>query len=249
MAKIRHLNQAPVIEAILGFQADASRAWDADAVRACLSDRFSTFPVVQEQRTFENQISVAPGKDPETSTKVHPVEAFILGRSDQSAAVQVRRDGFAFSQLQPYPDWDQFIASALEQWAIFAECLGVEAPFSVFIRFINRVSYPVEGFKLSRYFEHPPLPPAGTDWGFRFFRDHRVYSPQSGDYLIDSALSTAGDSDAGKSVDFLLDLTISPLLSLAESGDSLERLLPEMRRLKNEVFFATFTEAGLESYH
>lgn len=249
MAAIQHLNQAPVIEAILGFQADASKAWDVDAVRIGLADRFPDFPEVQEQRMFENQISLAPGKDPETSTKVHPVEAFILRRADQSAAVQIRRDGFAFSQLQPYPDWNVFVSTALEQWKIFAEWLGVEAPFSVFIRFINRVSYPLDGFKLSKYFENPPLPPTGTNWAFRFFRDHRVYFPESGNFLVDSAFSTAGDSDSGKSVDFLLDLTISPSQSLAESGDSLDRLLPEMRRLKNEAFFSTFTEAGLEPYH
>jgi uncharacterized protein (TIGR04255 family) len=249
MAIIRHLNQAPVIEAILGFQADASKAWEVVTVRAGLDNRFPGFPEIQEQRMFENQISLAPGKDPETSTKVHPVEAFILRRADQSAAVQIRRDGFAFSQLQPYPDWDAFVSSAMKHWEIFAEWLGVEAPFSVFIRFINRVSYPLDGFKLSKYLENPPLPPSGTEWAFRFFRDHRIYLPKSENFQVESIFSTAGDSNSGNSVDFLLDLTISPLQSLAESGESLERLLPEMRRLKNESFFSTFTEAGLEPYH
>jgi uncharacterized protein (TIGR04255 family) len=249
MAKIQHLNKAPVIEAILGFQADASHAWDVDAVRSLLADRFPDFPEMQEQRMFENQILLAPGKDPEASTKVHPVEAFIIRKADQSAAVQVRRDGFAFSQLQLYPDWDTFVNSALAEWKTYSELFGIEAPFSVFIRSINRVSYPLDGFKLSKYFENPPLPPSETNWPFRFFRDHRIYLPGNGNFQVDSIFSTAGATDSGKSVDFLLDLTISPLQSLAESGDSLDRLFPEMRGLKNEAFFSMFTETGLEPYH
>lgn len=248
MAKIQHLNNAPVIEAILGFQADASKAWDVEAVRSGLADHFPDFTGVQEQRMFENQILLGPGKAPETRTTVHPVEALILRKADQTAAVQIRRDGFAFSQLQPYPDWDAFVASALAQWKVFGDWLEVDAPFNTFIRFINRVSYPLDGFKLADYFESPPLPPSGTDWAFQFFRDHHIHAPKGGRFLVDSVFSTAGLSDSGKAVDFLLDITISPSQSLAETGDSLDGLLPEMRKLKNDAYFSKFTEAGLDPY-
>ena len=247
MAATRHLTKAPVIEAILGFQADASKAWDVEAVRLGLPTHFPVFPEVQEQRMFENQIWVAPGKEPESSTKVHPVEAFILRNSDLSAAAQIRRDGFAFSQLQPYPDWDVFVTAALEQWKIYAERLVVEAPFNVFIRFINRVSYPLDGFKLSKFFAKPPVPPMGSSWGFKFFREHHIYSPKDERFTVDSVF-TRVDPESLKSANFILDLTITPSKPLAETGDSVESLLPEMRSLKNEAFFSTFTENGLKPY-
>lgn len=249
MAAIRHLNQAPVIEAILGFQVDASKAWDAEVVREGLARFFPDFPQIQEQRLFESQFSLVPGKDPESSTKVHPIGAFILRREDGSAAVQLRRDGFAFSQLRPYPDWDVFIEAAMVQWKVFSEWIGIGAPFNVFIRFINRVSYPCDGFKLEKYFENPPKSPPGTSWAFRFFREHYVYTPEGGRFSVNSVFSPVVEVGPQKPFDFLLDLTISPSQSLAESGDSIESLLPELRRLKNEAFFSKFTETGLEPYH
>ena len=58
-----------MIEVIFGFRADGSKAWDVEAVKAGLADHFPNFPEVQEQRMFENQILLAPRKDPEPSTK------------------------------------------------------------------------------------------------------------------------------------------------------------------------------------
>lgn len=46
MAKIRHLEQAPVIEVILGFQADPFRAWAVDTVRSSLGARSPGFPEI-----------------------------------------------------------------------------------------------------------------------------------------------------------------------------------------------------------
>lgn len=126
---------------------------------------------------FENQISLAPRKEPESSTNIHPVEGFILRNSKHAAAVQIRRDGFAFSKLEPHSNWDSFVSSAQEQWKVFAEWFEVDVPFNVFIRYIKRVLYPLDNFKLTNYFEHPPLPPSGTNWAFRFFRDATPFSP------------------------------------------------------------------------
>ena len=249
MATIRHLNHAPVIEAILGCQADVSMLWDSDKVRAGLALNFPDFTEVQEQRQFESQVLIEPGKEPETSTTVHPVGAFILRRADHGAAVQVRRDGFAFSQLQTYPGWEQFVATALEQWAAFSRWLEVDTPFSVFIRFINRVSYPAEGFKLETYFERPPQSPPGSLWGLRSFREHHVYVPEAGRFTVESVFSSLSEGNGGQPMDFLLDLTITPAQSLAETSDTIESLLPEIRTLKNRAFFSQFTEAGLEPYY
>jgi uncharacterized protein (TIGR04255 family) len=248
MADHQHLNHAPVIEAILGFQADVSKGWDPDIVRAGLSTHYPDFPKIQEQRDFESKFTMSPGKDLESSATVHGVRGFILHRNDGSSAIQIRRDGFAFSHLQPYPDWHKFVSNAIDQWKISADWFGIDSPYSIFLRFINRLSYPIDDFKFSDYFENSPKPPIGTSWRFSSFREHHVYAPEGDRFLVESVFSRTGDPSPPKKVDFLLDLTIKPIKSLAESGDSIESLLPEMRKLKNSAFFAKFTERGLEPY-
>lgn len=248
MAEYQHLRNAPVIEAILGFQADASKDWNPETVRAGFKQHFPRFPRIQEQRDFESKFTMSPGKDPESSAVVHGVRGFILHSDDETAAIQIRRDGFAFSQLHPYPDWDKFVSTASAEWKIFTDWFGIDSPHSVFLRFINRVSYPIEDFKLSKYFNNPPTAPDRTLWGFKFFREHHVYAPEGDRFLVESVFSRGGDPSPQKEIDFLLDLTINPVKSLAESGQSFENLLPEMRQLKNEAFFSKFTELGLDSY-
>ncbi len=248
MAEIRHLTQAPVIEAILGFQVDVSRPWDSQDVRAGLPEHFPDYPEIQEQRMLESQFSVVPGKPPESKIQLHPVEAYLLHRPDRTSAVQIRRDGFAFSQLQPYPGWELFIDAALAQWQIFRGWFGVEEPYTVFVRFINRVSYPTEGFRLRDHFENPPLPPDQTDWGFKLFREHHVYAPRDESFTIESVFSREADGTSSRTTEFLLDLTISPGHSFAELGTKLDDLLFQMRSLKNIAFFSKFTETGLRPY-
>jgi len=248
MADYQHLNHAPVIEAILGFQADISKEWNPDVMRAGLSKHYPDFPKIQEQRDFESKFTMSPGKDPESIATIHGVRGFILHGNDGGSAIQIRRDGFAFSQLKPYPDWDRFVDNAMSQWKISADWFGIDSPHSVFLRFINRLSYPIEDFKFADYFEHPPKPPMGTSWRFNSFREHNVYVSEDDRFLVESVFSRTGDPSPQKKVDFLLDLTIKPTESLAESGNSIESLLPEMRKLKNNAFFAKLTEPGLEPY-
>ncbi|QJE95996.1 TIGR04255 family protein [Luteolibacter luteus] len=248
MAEIRHLAQAPVIEAILAFQADISSQWDSQDIRGGLPIHFPGFPEIQEQRTFEAALEIVQGEEPRPSFHTNPAGIFLLHKGDRTAAIQLRRDGFAFSQLMPYPGWDHFIAEALEQWSIFQKWLGVDEPYSVFVRFINRLSYPTEGFRLSHYFETPPAPPSGTGWGFKIFREHHFYCPPDGRYTIESVFSREQDGESPKTAEFLLDLTISPVYPFAELDADLDQLLGEMRVLKNQAFFSKLTEEALTPY-
>lgn len=248
MAEIRHLTKAPVIEAILGFQVDVSRPWDGQDVRAGLVAHFPDYPEIQEQRMLESHLSVVPGKPPESKIQLHPIGTYLLHRPDRTSAVQIRRDGFAFSQLQPYPGWDPFIEAALRQWQAFRGWFGVEEPYSVFVRFINRLSYPAEGFRLSHHFEHPPAPPEQSDWGFKLFREHHVYALKDDSFTIESIFSREPDGNSSRTAEFLLDLTISPSHPYAEMETSLKELLATMRSLKNTGFFSKLTENGLAPY-
>jgi uncharacterized protein (TIGR04255 family) len=248
MAEIRHLNNAPVIEAILGFQADVSGNWVPERIREQLPERFPEFTQIQEQRRIESPVSVAPGREPEATTRLSPVDRFLVHRDDRTEAIQVKRDGFAFSQLQPYPGWDSFAEQALQQWAVFQDWMEVEEPFKLFTRFINRVRYPQGGFQLKTYFISPPESPPSTHWKFSHFREHHVYEPEDPGLQIESIFSSGGPVPGEESLEFSLDLIISPLRSLAESGESVDSLLPRLRDLKNRAFFAKFSEDGIAPY-
>lgn len=100
MPAIRHLSKAPIHEAILGFTADISAFWQPQVIRKDLSSRFPGFSEVREQHTFTKEI-VFHGTSTE-ATDSHEIDAFIIQNNDTREALQIRRDGFAFSKLAPY---------------------------------------------------------------------------------------------------------------------------------------------------
>jgi uncharacterized protein (TIGR04255 family) len=249
MAKQEHLKNAPVIEAIFGIQADASKNWDAETVEPWLLQAFSDFPQIQEQRQFVNEISLAPGKKLKSNTSVRAVEAFLLRQDDGSSAIQVRRDGFSYSQLAPYPDWEKFVAAGLQNWEIYRDRFEVSSPHNVFVRFVSRVSYPkVENFRLSDYFVSSPSAPDGTDWTIASFRDNRVYFPHGSKFKIESNFWPTGTDKNQDVYSFILDLSVTPTQTLAESGETIDEILPHLRDLKNDAFFSKFTEQGIQPY-
>lgn len=248
MAEYTHLNNAPVEEAILIFQCDASKVWDTQDVRENLASHFPDFGGVQEQRSFQGNLVMRPGKAPESTTSVSAINAYIIHKHDRTAAVQIRRDGFGFSQLKPYPGWEQFIKDGLEYWKVYANWMRVSEPFNISIRFINRLSYPSENFKLLVYFENPPKKPENTDWRFSFFREHYSYVTPDKKFTINSIFSNEPAHIEAIKVDFFLDLTISLTASVPEVEEPLSDLLMEMRDLKNAAFFSKLTELGLEPY-
>lgn len=250
MAKERHLTNPPVIEAILVFQADVSRQWDPLAIRDALPIYFPAFSQVQEQREFENEVTVTADEAPRSKVTVSQTVAFILHTPDGKEAIQIRRDGFAFSTLQHYPGWDQFSKDAILHWNVFKNWLGVESAHMLFARFINRMFFPREGFRLSEYFNHTPKAKGGDGWGLKFFREHYLWVPPGNHFSVESIFSRGPQSDLLEStLAFDLELAVSPFRPLPESGETVESILPELRKLKNKVFFSKFKEKALKEFY
>lgn len=248
MKAFPHLTNAPVVEALVVFQADASTTWDSQDIRSLITEPFKDFGIVQEQRSFQGHFVMEPGKEPETNTTVSPIEAFILNRADKTEAIQIRRDGFAFSQLKPYPDWETFISSAMRHWETYRGLMNIESTHNLSIRFINLLSYPSEGFKLSNYFRNSPQRPEGSEWDFGFFREHYLYGTKDKKFQINSIFSLVPNGNIGANVEFTLDLSISLTRSLQEIQQPISELLNEMRVLKNEAFFSKLKDEALAPY-
>lgn len=161
---------------------------------------------------------------------------------------QARRDGYAFSKLAPYEDWSALVAGALAGWADYSAVLEPEELHAVAVRFINRVSFPLEEFKLARYFTTPPVPPPRLPWHFHGFVHQSIYGVPDSPCAVQVIIARAFDGLSPESVPFLIDIEVTlkePLTALAKS---LEDVLTEMRELKNQAFFHLLTEEALQSY-
>ena len=247
MPETCHLARAPIVEAIIHFQANAARLWKPEDVRKALSARWPEHAEIQELRPVQIQVTQTP-QGPLPPTVTSQMEGFIFRSGTRPSAHQARRDGYAFSQLAPYKDWHSLETEAMAGWADYREVLEPEDLHAVAVRFINRLEFPIEGFRLARFFSKPPESPPDLGWHFQWFMHQTFYSVPDSPFVVKVILTRAFDASPGDSVAFILDIEVTLRESLAATGRAMEAVIAEMHNLKNKAFFHLLTEEALQAY-
>lgn len=245
MAQIRHLGRAPIAEALINFQANASERWKETAANAAAI--WPSHTQVEELRQLQFEFSAASANERPTATS--PVSVGLLLRSASEPSVhQVRSDGYSFSRLPPYPDWQTFESQAKDGWAAFCKIARPDPLYAVIVRFINMLEFPRDGFKLSRYFTAPPKPPRDLKWAFHGFTQQFVYAIPDSFCTVQSVLALAFSNQPTEKHAFVLDITVMLKEPLSVSGISVDEALREMHLRKNEAFFGALTDDAISFY-
>ncbi len=153
-----------------------------------------------------------------------------------------------FSQLPPYTNWASLEQDALQGWRDYQEVLEPEELHAVGIRYINRLEFPLEGFRLARYFTTPPVPPPALGWTFYGFAHQAFYAVQDSPCIVKVTIAPAFDVASKDNFAFVLDIDITLKESLAALGRELLETLAEMHDLKNKAFFNLLTDEALQRY-
>ena len=248
MPEIPHLSRAPIVEALVNFQANAARRWKPDEIRPALSARWPEHADIRELRPVQIEVTqTAQGPQPPKVTS--QMTGFIFRSTTQPSVVhQARRDGYAFSRLAPYEDWLSLEAGALAGWADYRAILDPEELHAVAVRFINRVMFPLEGFLLARYFTTPPVPPPGLPWQFHGFVHQSIYGVPDSPCAVQVIIAHAFDNSSPEKVSFIIDIEVTLKEPMPALGKGLETILAEMRDLKNQAFFHLLTGEALQTY-
>ncbi len=249
MPDIRHLSRAPIVEALVNFQANATRLWKAEEVSPALTARWPEHSDVQELRPVKIEMTVTPeGQMPPQVFTAAETEGFIFRSQTQPTVHQVRRDGYTFSRLAPYEEWPYLEQGALAGWAEYQAVLQPEPLHAVAVRFINRLEFPVEGFRLARYFTMAPSCPAGLEWVSDTFMHHTSYAVPGSPCLVRVNFGSAFDLAPSNPLAFLLDIEVFLKEPLSDSKSDLRKILEEMHALKNRAFFHLLTAEAIERY-
>ena len=247
MSETCHLSSAPIVEALVNYQANAARLWKPDEIRPALAVRWPEHADIQELRPVQIEVTQTPeGQLPPKVTS--EMQGFIFRSATQRSAHQARRDGYTFSRLEPYEDWSSLEAGASAGWADYKEVLEPEELHAVAVRFINRVKFPLDGFKLARYFTTPPVAPPDLGWQFHGFMHESLYGVPDSPCVVKVIMVRAFDGASPGSVPFIIDIEVTLKESLAATGRRLDTVLAEMRNLKNKAFFNLLTPEALQTY-
>jgi uncharacterized protein (TIGR04255 family) len=231
--------KAPINEALVDIHVQTLPTLSLDALRSFNEAFTSIYPEVRTQTEWAGQIRVEPDTHSSTLTSRHGVRGYVFLDSMQKRVVQVRRDGFTFSQLAPYESWEALREEAKVAWRRYVEIARPVLAHRVALRYINYLSLPSGELQLPDWFRlHPSTPDelgSLTEVLIRAAFQH----PDDPNY---SALVTLGSAPPKNPLEsgFLFDIDARVARDFG-LDESIWNALEDLHEYKNDVFFGSLT--------
>jgi len=244
MARPRvHLRNAPIVEALIDFRVLRAEGISGESFAGLRSSIGEQYTQASPMHSIEARFGIDRGRwiSPE------PVQSAVGWMYRANAAVaQFRVDGFTFSKVEPYTRWEEVFGEALRLWRCYVRAARPVQVSRVAVRYINRMRAPGPA-DLRVYLEAPPVLPPPIPQTIREFLS-RVFvedNTRNANAIIVQALEPQVDPTT---ISLLLDIDAFREVALPPEDVSLPDIFEQLRRLKNDVFFASITERTAEMY-
>jgi uncharacterized protein (TIGR04255 family) len=243
-ARIRHLANAPIVEALIDLKVQAREDATASMFESVRGRLASAYPKVKTLQTFATHVGVQQGQL--VAGPASQGEAGVLCfTEDEKTVVQFRVDGFTFNKLQPYSSWNDIYPETLRLWRLYQEVARPRQVTRAAARYINRLALPSADY--GKYLSAlPQLPPELPQEARSFLTRVTLYDSHRATSAI---LTQAFESPVeAPSVGVLLDIDAFKDLEITPSDSELDSLFESLHSLKNEIFFGSITEETARIY-
>jgi uncharacterized protein (TIGR04255 family) len=243
--------QAPIVEAVIDIKARATTVFEEASVRSCLDEKLKGYGFLDSRREFRHELELETegGKPP--SQKLHDLgwKGLRFRSTDEKHIAQFNREGFIFSRLEPYSNWEQLSSEGLRLWSIFKELARPVEIHRLGLRFINRIPLPAGEFRFEDYIQPAPVSPAGMDLPFYGFMQHETLAVPGHPYAI-TVIRTIQlpQSSGGSGVALILDLDVFTTQGVRLDEAVMIHHMNEMRWLKNKAFHGSVTDKARELF-
>lgn len=237
MKPFPNLERAPITEAIVDLRVDAPDltmekiAGVHDVVR-------EAFPQKQDRIEYEFGLALSGSASAVQRKEKHL--GWLAWSADRTRAMQARLDGFTFSRLPQYRDWDELRTEARRAWMAYSEAVKPRSVKRLAVRYVNRIELPQPVKSLGDYFETfprigPTLPQVLAGVYVRL-----LIPFESAVASVTYAIDVSGMTESV--VPVVLDIDVFREADLEPQSDDVWAALEELRHIKNMVFFGSITK-------
>ena len=170
---------------------------------------------------------------------------YVFTSTDKKQVLQARFDGFTFSRLAPYREWESFRDEARRLWTVYRERTSPAEVLRLAVRYINRFDLPGPNTELKDFFRTTPeISPDLPQTLSSFFL--RVVIPQddlNGQLLINQTIIPPASPDA---VSVVLDIDLFRDTEVPDREDGIWQFFEQLHDRKNDVFEACITDRARE---
>jgi uncharacterized protein (TIGR04255 family) len=246
MAKPReHLARAPIAEALIDIRVLPREGIAADVFVPLKNKLAIIYPKSSPMRSIEARFQMAQGKVSAENTIQSDV-GWLFETQGRESVAQFRVDGFTYNKLVPYTRWEDVFSEAYRLWQLYIESAKPLYVARLAVRYINRLRLPAP-VQLSKYLEAPPVLPLPIPQTIREFLTRVVVldAEHSSSAIITQALEPSLEPTVAT---LLLDIDAIREATFVPDDPSMPQIFEQLRRLKNDIFFASITEKTVEMY-
>jgi uncharacterized protein (TIGR04255 family) len=240
------LSKAPAREALIDLQ--FAPAVPNDAVRNFAEEAKARYersnPIWQAVFGFSvNPDGSAQTPDPEKTAIGYRLEA-----DSPSRVLQCRLNGFTFSRLFPYGNWEELRDATKTEWDRFISFAPNLSIHRIAVRYINELKIPLPIRDFGEFLTSPPdIPPSLPQAVSAFLQ--RVVIPDSEKKctsIVTQVLEEPNQQEMNH-VTVILDIDVFRTVQIqANDSEQIWKALDELRIQKNRMFFGHITDKMVE---
>ncbi|NKB49593.1 MAG: TIGR04255 family protein [Alphaproteobacteria bacterium] len=229
---------APITEALIDLRVVIDDENLTEHLATVVEQLKGEFPTVEKrvQLTF----AIAPGEEPNPPNESEEIGS-VLHSENREKAIQVRINGFTYSKLKPYQDWEELRDNTRRLWSVFRDTTKPKRVVRLASRFINRIELPLP-VDFDEYFntkiQIADELPQGIAEQFC-----RIVVPQLEQGLVAVITTTLEKPGEDRTIiPFLFDIDVFKDVDYEVDADEIWDDLERIREYKDDIFFYSTTE-------
>lgn len=248
MIKFPHLDNAPIVEAIIDFRVKLPQNFQVEKFLALKEKLKNIYPKTMEQKFMRTKVEVKDEKI--TSQDLQKsLEGYFFKSEDEKNIAQFRINGFTFNRLKPYTSWEEILPQVKDLWSLYIDIASPESITRVAVRYINHIeiSKP-DNIVFSDYLKVPPKVP-DTPYNIPSTSSNFLTKIVINDLaqLIEANFIQAFEIDIKNNLPIIiLDIDAFKKVDIAPDNNEIWNIFEQLHEMKNKIFFNSITDKTLE---
>jgi uncharacterized protein (TIGR04255 family) len=240
-----HLNNPPIVEALIDFRVQAREGIQVDELTSLRERLAKNYPRAKDIHQLQAEFAFQADLGTVAAKQAHGKTGLRFEKEDGSYVFQAQVGGFTLSRVKAYEDFPSLKGHARELWSTYCEVTSPATVSRVAVRYINRLELPAPIADITEYLRcNPPVPDDAPRTVTEFLS--RVVMEDESGASVNFVQATDNASAPVAKVAVIIDIDVFKAVSLNPSDAAIWDLLDHFRVLKNRVFFGSVTERTLE---
>jgi uncharacterized protein (TIGR04255 family) len=149
-------SKSPIREAVFDVGLRFEKIPNLELLDEICNSLVDEYPTRTPLQNFQTSVQFAPEAEMPTVDSIHTQLGYRLTSLDGTKVLLLKIDGFTFSQLKPYKNWEVFSEEAKRLFDVYIKKSQPHYAHRLALRYINVIEIPETVFQLEEYFLTAP---------------------------------------------------------------------------------------------